>query len=263
MSYPGGKGASGAIQAIVNEQPPHRVYIEAFLGGGAVIRAKRPATYNFGFDLDPAAIDAFRVAAGGIARLAVVDSLVWLERPGFPLTADTLIYCDPPYLPSTRRHGRIYRCELTEIQHRRFLRAVRSLPCMVQISGYWSSLYAEMLEDWRSKTFQVATRGTAITGKMATEYLWMNYPEPTALHDYRYLGANFRERERIKRKTARWLRRVNSFPALERTALLSALLAGAFKNDDPGSSSDANWALSPTMTRVAGDRASVELEVLQ
>ena len=34
-----------------------------------------------------------------------------------------------------------------------------------------------------------------------TEYLWCNYPAPMALHDYRYLGKDFRERERIKRMT--------------------------------------------------------------
>ena len=40
------------------------------------------------------------------------------------------------------------------------------------------------------------TRG----GRLATEWVWMNYPEPIALHDYRYLGEDFREREPIKRK---------------------------------------------------------------
>lgn len=238
MSYPGGKGASGAIQQIINQQPPHRVYIEAFLGGGAVMRAKRPASVNFGFDLDSAAIDNFNDVAGGIANLAVVDAIQWLESPPFSLRADTLVYCDPPYLLATRAHQRIYRCELTDLQHRRFLRVVRSLNCMVQISGYYSSLYAEMLGDWRLVTFQVATRGTPITGKMATECLWMNYPAPAALHDYRYLGGNFRERERIKRKTSRWLCRVNRLPQLERLALLSALSAAPApiaQNGGPGS----------------------------
>ncbi len=39
-----------------------------------------------------------------------------------------------------------------------------------------------------------------------------------ALHDYRYLGEDFRERERIKRKKQRWVNRLQTMPVLERQA---------------------------------------------
>jgi hypothetical protein len=90
---------------------------------------------------------------------------------------------------------------------------------MVMISGYWSELYDCELKDWRSISFQAMTRG----GFVATEWLWMNYPEPFELHDYSFLGENFRERERIKRKKARWTERLKSMPALERFAILSVI----------------------------------------
>ena len=51
----------------------------------------------------------------------------------------------------------------------------------------------------------------------------MNYPSPVELHDYRYLGNNFRQRERIKEKSKRWVERFKSMPVLERQALLAAL----------------------------------------
>lgn len=41
--YPGAKAAPGVYQAIINEIPPHRVYVEAFVGGGAILLRKRPA----------------------------------------------------------------------------------------------------------------------------------------------------------------------------------------------------------------------------
>jgi len=62
---------------------------------------------------------------------------------------------------------------------------------------------------------------------MADECLWCNFPEPTALHDYRYLGRGFRERERITRKRAGWLTRLSKLPVLERAGLVSALVAGS------------------------------------
>lgn len=86
------------------------------------------------------------------------------------------------------------------------------------ISGYESSLYLEYLSDWSSHSFQAKTHsGTAI------EWVWMNYSQPKELHDYQFLGDNFRERERIKKRTKRWLSRLKKLPTLERQALLSAI----------------------------------------
>jgi len=51
----------------------------------------------------------------------------------------------------------------------------------------------------------------------------MNYEAPVALHDYAYLGADYRERERIKRKRSRWVRMLNDMPTLERQAIIKEL----------------------------------------
>ncbi|MCD4763305.1 MAG: hypothetical protein K8R28_04685, partial [Desulfobacterales bacterium] len=41
MKFPGGKG--GTYQKYINLMPPHEVYIESHLGGGAILRYKRRA----------------------------------------------------------------------------------------------------------------------------------------------------------------------------------------------------------------------------
>jgi len=61
------------------------------------------------------------------------------------------------------------------------------------------------------------------SGDTREEWLWMNYPEPIALHDYSYLGDNFRERERIKRKVSRWKAKLEKMDVLERRAILMAI----------------------------------------
>jgi hypothetical protein len=43
------------------------------------------------------------------------------------------------------------------------------------------------------------------------------------LHDYRYLGDGWRERDRIKQKTKRWIGRFDKLPILERRFILQAL----------------------------------------
>jgi DNA adenine methylase len=229
--YPGGKAQPGIYQRIINQMPPHRVYVEAFLGGGAVMKAKRPAAINIGLDLDRSAIAGFGDMIAGEPQLIEGDGIGFLES--YPWRGDELVYCDPPYLFSTRReHRPIYRCELEDKDHLRFLAVAKQIPAPVIISGYWSEMYARELAGWRTISFQAVTRG----GSLATEWLWMNYPEPAELHDYRYLGESFRERERIKRKISRWVSRLERMPILERRALSAALAkVGDVTRLDPSS----------------------------
>lgn len=219
MTYPGGKNGSGAYQTIINLMPPHDTYIEPFLGGGAIMRHKRPAARNIGIDNDPEALKFFTVKNGGTRGVTLHhgDAFGFLER--HPFTSRDFVYCDPPYLHDTRVKLKLYRDEWPIADHQRLLDILKSLPCMVMISGYGSALYDEVLKDWNTITYQAMTRG----GTQATEWLWFNYPHPTALHDYRYLGADYRERERIKRKKQRWINKLTDMPLLERQALLSAM----------------------------------------
>lgn len=219
MSYPGGKGAQGVVQTIINQQPPHRIYIEPFLGSGIVLQTKRPAAASLGFDLDKNAISTFKLWNGHDAEITIGDGLEYLER--LVPTPETLIYCDPPYPISSRNRQRgIYKFEFDQSDHLRLLLRLKELDCMVQVSTYENELYSEMLKGWRLIEFKAMTRGG-----LRTEQLWMNYPAPRTLHDYRYLGADYRERERIARKVDRWQRRIEKLPQLERLALVSAITA--------------------------------------
>lgn len=228
MAYPGGKGGSGVYQQIINQMPPHQVYVEPFLGGGSVMRYKKPAPIaNIGIDIDAAVLQSFQKDHGQEIpnlELHAYSAYEWLA-PGpssrYYTQRDTLIYLDPPYLMSTRSSQRmVYKYELAaDAEHEWLLGLITGLRCMVAISGYWSQLYADRLQGWRSIQFPAMTRG----GTIATEWLWMNYPEPLELHDYRYLGSNFRERERIGRKKRRWSERLKHMDQLERLAILSAI----------------------------------------
>lgn len=226
MNYPGGK--NNCYQQIINLIPPHRVFIEAFAGSGAIARNIRPAEQTILLDLDADAlaevvaagvIDGNGDAAGGHYLLKNMDCLSWMA--GRNWRGDEFVYADPPYVMSSRSTQRkIYKHEYDDDDHIALLTLLKKLPCNVMISGYWSELYANLLSDWHTATFTAQTRNGP-----ATEWLWMNYAEPVELHDYRYLGDNFRERERIKRKASRWVNRFDSLPLLERQAIVSQLQA--------------------------------------
>lgn len=218
MSYPGGKSGDGVFHKIINQIPPHDVYIEPFLGGGAVMLRKRFAACSIGIDSDASVLADFSVLPGVIVKCG--DAISWLKENFYKFDRNTFIYLDPPYLFDVRASKRpLYKYEFGTVeQHTELLDIIHDAPCMVAISGYWSSLYESILQGWRSINFQARTRGGT-----ATEWLWMNYSEPLELHDYRYLGENFREREKITRQRKRWRARLKRMSALQRYALLSSI----------------------------------------
>lgn len=221
MTYPGGKNGGGAYQRIINYMPPHDTYVELFLGSGAVIRHKRTAFKNIGIDLSQNAIQLTKQLAPKTIRVEYqnISAFTFLaQNTRLGLNDDALIYADPPYLPETRKSGDLYEFEMSKQDHEELLYALKQMSCMVMISGYRSKLYDAKLRNWTRIDYKAVTRQG-----MVDEALWMNFDPPKELHDYRYLGDNFRERERIKRKKERWKNRLEKMDRLERLALMDAL----------------------------------------
>jgi hypothetical protein len=246
MRYSGGKNGSGTYQRIINQIPPHRMWIEPFAGSAAIARLKRPAENTLLIDRDPGAIDSLRGAADlpTNVRFLVGDGIAFLETACFQV--GDFIYCDPPYLPETLTSRDRYPYTLENRDHRRLLRLLTALPVPAAVSGYWSPLYAGWLSahGWRMVSFGAVTRG----GWKAQECLWCNYPEPTALHDYRYLGSDYRQRENFKRQQKRWAAKLARMSRLQRQALLSVL------RDPPGGTGTSADAASDTAASAGGGR---------
>jgi DNA adenine methylase len=83
---------------------------------------------------------------------------------------NVLIYCDPPYVLSTRGR-RQYRHEMEDTDHEELLEELCKSRAMVMISGYDCELYEAYLQSWRKE--QVGAR--AQNGLPRTETLWMNF----------------------------------------------------------------------------------------
>jgi DNA adenine methylase len=74
-----------------------------------------------------------------VENLPAVQLIEQEDGPG------TLFYCDPPYLKSTRTAPDVYRCEMTEDDHRKLLEALLEVKGMVILSGYANPMYDEIL----------------------------------------------------------------------------------------------------------------------
>jgi site-specific DNA-adenine methylase len=220
MRYPGGKGGAGVYQKIINLIPPHRVYVEAFAGGGNIFERKRPAASSILVERDPAVARLWRERAPA-ATVVEGDALQWLAARDW--SGDEFVYLDPPYVLGTRTKQKIYQFEMSDADHLELvslLAAMSDRGVRWMLSGYRNAIYDEAARahGWRREDFQAMTRGG-----LRTESLWMNYEAPAAIADYSYVGSNFRERERIKRKVARWKQRLQQLDSLERAALLAAM----------------------------------------
>lgn len=220
MGYPGGK--SKTFHHVINHIPPHKVYIEPFLGSAAVMKAKRPATRDIGIELDPRVHRQLKLELPR-AEILLGDGIDYLGRFNFDGTE--VVYCDPPYVPTTRRQKRVYRFDLSEAAHERFLTTVLAANARVLISGYDNDLYRDALEGWNTHAYQAKTH----TG-LRTELLWYNFKRPAELHDYRYLGANYRERQNTRRRLQRLKSRLLAITAQER-AMITGWLSDT-NNDD-------------------------------
>lgn len=80
-----------------------------------------------------------------------------------------LIYCDPPYMLSTRRCRANYRHEMDDAAHEELLDVLNRHRGVVMLSGYANELYDAKLQDWaRYDTDMVIT-----SGQKRTESLWV------------------------------------------------------------------------------------------
>ena len=240
MSYPGGKAGSGIAQRQINLIPPHKIWVTGFAGHCAVTLMKKPAPIdNIIVDKDEECLNHIRTFMPDITHPTAItcwygDFLGWwdmntpklreITKPG-----EVFIYLDPPYLATSTRPR--YKHQFNVSLHEYLLRrVVDEKHFNVMICGYPNSLYNHMLGlsrlhtgksplGWTEINYEAWTRGA----KFKTEALYLNYNPPVELHDYAHLGADFRSRERIRKKQRRWLAKFDDLPLQEKYAILEQM----------------------------------------
>lgn len=215
MGYFGSKATSGLCQPIIAMMPPHDVYIESHLGGGAIMQRKPAALRNIGIDLNQRTLTDFKCDY----PVELIHGCAHRFLAEYDYRGRELVYSDPPYLQSTRSSARRYRFDYEEEDHVGLLELLTRLPCQVMISGYPSALYEERLAGWRSLELQVMNQAG-----VRTEKVWFNFT-PDRLHWARYAGRDFTHRQSMKRKAENWGRRYRALPREQRLAVLAAMMA--------------------------------------
>lgn len=216
-AYLGSKATTGLCQPLIGMMPPHDVYIETHLGGGAIMRRKPAALHNIGIDLDGEAISDFTCEY----PVELIHGCCHEFLKGYEFSGTELAYVDPPYLKSTRKAPERYRYryDYEQKDHVALLELLKSLPCQVMVSGYRSDLYDRMLSSWNRFQVQVMNQAGVVT-----EVVWYNF-DIDRLHWSRWAGRDFAHRQNVKRKAQSWARRYRAMVPAERLAMLGAIMS--------------------------------------
>jgi hypothetical protein len=156
------------------------------------------------------------------------DAISYLQK--YRVDPDhTVIYADPPYPIGTRSSSNSkYEYDFRNEDHTSLLLTLLQMDCKILISTYPNNLYKMMLHGWNCTKFKSQTRsGSRI------ELLYYNFDlNEIELHDYRYLGNNFRQRERIKNKIKRHVSRLKRLDRFESLAIIDSIIsADTIKNN--------------------------------
>ena len=223
--YEGGKNGSGTYQQIINLIPEHKFYFELFVGSGAIYRNKLPAAISFLSDMDQKLIDSWINENIPGAIFQKMDAICFLETSIIlinllhDIAGKVFMYLDPPYPFFVRRsNSNIYKYELTNEQHQRLLIACSNAKFPVMISSYKNKMYDVLLRTWNTYQFKNQTRVGSVM-----ECLYYNYPIPDRLHDYRYIGNTFRQRERFKLAQKNMISKFSRMPVIFRNAIIDEL----------------------------------------
>lgn len=228
-TYNGGKSGAGTYQNIINHIPKCDLFIDACTGNNSIVSKFKilPSRIILN-DIDniiyKALVDAVFKSLDNIPEETTVQVLNMdysaLIKKYDDGRAGTFFYFDPPYLISSRTSAKqLYQYNWIDSQHEEFIKRMLKMKSQVMISHYPCKMYDQAFKKWHSFTFKSTTRGG-----LREEKIYMNYATPSLIQDYSYVGNNFTDRQRIKRKAERLHSKLSNLPALEKAAILSTLL---------------------------------------
>jgi DNA adenine methylase len=90
--------------------------------------------------------------------------------------SDWLIYCDPPYMPSTRTYKKAYTSELSIDDHNRLAKTLNQSSAKSIVSGYRCDEYDTWYSGWRREDKEVFNHSSQKSAKeKKVECLWLNF----------------------------------------------------------------------------------------
>lgn len=229
MSFLGSTAGADLYEQIAALMPPHDLYIEPFVGSGALLAGKDLAPRSIALDRNAMTIRLLKECLTPAdnphppnIELIHGDGLAYLAQLKPAGLGRVLLYVDPASLHCTTTSRNGHAREQADVDHAVLAAVLTRLAeqgCAVIIAGSPLPLYDVLFADWKTREFEVILRAG-----VRTEKIWFNF-EPGASHFPTFAGKDRTDRQRIKRKADRWAENFRVLPPAERQAVLAALLA--------------------------------------
>lgn len=125
---------------------------------------------------------------------AVAERLLRVQIENRPATEviqlydspETLFYCDPPYVHSTRGDSKAYGFEMTDRQHEALAAVLNGAQGMVALSNYQADILDELYPAPKWHKTATRPRTTHSTKDKRVEVLWTNYDPRNITHNGRH-----------------------------------------------------------------------------
>lgn len=220
-NYTGNKKIQGIFQKIINEIPPVNRFCEWFAGGAGIASIINVSPDKIWLnEIDPKQHQKLCLKFPDFINTNENIFSLFLKSLSDPkaIHKNDFLFLDPPYLHETRNSNKLYKFEMRNDEHVLFLDFVKKLKCNVMIIHPKCDLYDTELRDWRK--IEITLK---YWQKSSTEILYVNYPAPTKLQDYRFVGNDRVQRQQIKRKAENMVKKLLEMPEHERSYILEKI----------------------------------------
>jgi DNA adenine methylase len=112
---------------------------------------------------------ADRMRTVGVSNRDALTIIQHFDRRG------AVIYCDPPYVISSRSGGDAYKHEQDDSHHKELAEALNNSQATILVSGYHSPLYDSLFDGWEVFEFDASKTSANTTKKKkpkAVEVIW-------------------------------------------------------------------------------------------
>lgn len=226
-SYFGGKSGNGTYQTIINYIPPHKHFFSLYLGNCGVTRHIKPGLFMYLNDIDKRITDAWKASNLPdnyfVRNMPALEFLKSIAKENTLDADNVFIYLDPPYKLSTRKsQANVYRFEMTDKDHTDLLTQIVAMTDQgfkIMIGHYPDAEYDQALTGWHTHDFY-----SMIRNGLVLERIYYNYELTHELHDYSFIGKDFREREALARVKKNFVKKLNRLSPQLRAAILQDII---------------------------------------
>lgn len=217
-NYVGNKNINGVYQSIINLIPECSVFCEAFAGSAQlsyILSSIVPGCKYFLNDINKSIIDNYAFTSATKFNLDAISFMSYIVNNYYN---SSVIFLDPPYHHDSRPNNKsLYEYEMSDMDHIALLNYISGSTLKIILIHPINCIYDSLIDlGWCYKDIRIR-----YNNKTSNERIYFNYHIPDKLLTYTFIGDNFTDRQRIKRKIDKLTNKLLLLPVRERNALIA------------------------------------------